>query len=103
MAEGAGMTIPANHPVGGKGDIGTASGVHAAAVVKTKRKGDDWLANRVYSGVPAELFGGEQVIEIGPMSGESNVVFWLEEHGIEASTDLVQTIINAAKQGDGLL
>ena len=103
IAEGTGMPIPANYPVLGRDAFRTATGVHAAAVIKAKRKGDDWLANRVYSGVPAELFGCEQVIEIGPMSGESNVVFWLEEHGIEARTDLVQTIINAAKQGDGLL
>jgi len=103
IAEGTGMPIPANYPVLGRDAFRTATGVHAAAVIKAKRKGDDWLANRVYSGVPAELFGCEQVIEIGPMSGESNVVFWLEEHGIEARPDLVQTIINAAKQGDGLL
>src|SRR5437660_235217 len=103
VAEGTGMAIPANYPVLGRDAFRTATGVHAAAVIKAKRKGDDWLANRVYSGVPAELFGCEQVIEIGPMSGESNVVYWLEEHGIEARPDLVQTIINAAKQGDGLL
>src|SRR5438105_9471846 len=103
IAEGTGMPIPANYPVLGRDAFRTATGGHGAAVIKAKRKGDDWLANRVYSGVPAELFGCEQVIEIGPMSGESNVVFWLEEHGIEARPDLVQTIINAAKQGDGLL
>jgi 2-isopropylmalate synthase len=77
--------------------------VHAAAVIKAMRKGDDWLANRVYSGVPAELFGREQVIEIGPMSGESNVVFWLEQRGIEPRPDLVKTVLEAAKQRNGLL
>jgi 2-isopropylmalate synthase len=77
--------------------------VHAAAVIKAKRKGDEWLANRVYSGVPAELFGCEQVIEIGPMSGESNVVFWLEQRGIEPRPDLVKTVLDAAKQRNGLL
>src|SRR6266702_3349923 len=66
----------------------------------------DWesvLAKRVYSGVPAELFGCEQVIEIGPMSGESNVVFWLEQRGIEPRPDLVKTVLDAAKQRNGLL
>jgi 2-isopropylmalate synthase len=77
--------------------------VHAAAVIKAKRKGDDWLANRVYSGVPADLFGCEQVIDIGPMSGESNVVFWLEQRGIEPQPELVRAIVDQAKRGSRLL
>src|SRR5712691_5506750 len=103
IAEGTGMAIPANYPVLGKDAFRTATGVHSAAVIKAKRKGDDWLANRVYSGVPAELFGCEQVIEIGPMSGESNVIFWLEQRGIDPKPDLVRTIIEGAKQGNRLL
>jgi isopropylmalate/homocitrate/citramalate synthase len=103
IADGTGMHIPPNYPVLGQDAFRTATGVHAAAVIKAKRKGDDWLANRVYSGVPADLFGCEQVIEIGPMSGESNVVFWLEQHGLEARKDLVKAIIEAAKRGAGLL
>jgi len=103
IAEGTGMPIPANYPVLGRDAFRTATGVHAAAVIKAKRKGDNWLANRVYSGVPAELFGCEQVIEIGPMSGESNVVFWLEERGIQSRPDLVKAIFDAAKRRDGLL
>jgi 2-isopropylmalate synthase len=71
--------------------------VHAAAVVKAIRKGDEWLANRVYSGVPAEFFGRRQIIEIGPMSGQSNVVFWLEEHGISADPELVHAIFARCK------
>jgi 2-isopropylmalate synthase len=103
IAEGTGMAIPANYPVLGRDAFRTATGVHAAAVIKAMRKGDDWLANRVYSGVPAELFGREQVIEIGPMSGESNVVFWLEQRGIEPRPELVKTVLDAAKQRHGLL
>jgi len=103
IAEGTGMAIPANYPVLGKDAFRTATGVHAAAVIKAKRKGDDWLANRVYSGVPAELFGCEQVIEIGPMSGESNVIFWLEQRGIATRPELVRAVIDAAKRSDGLL
>jgi 2-isopropylmalate synthase len=103
IADGTGMEIPANYPVLGKDAFRTATGVHAAAVIKAKRKGDDWLANRVYSGVPAELFGCEQVIEIGPMSGESNVVFWLEQRRIEARPELVKAIFENAKKGNGLL
>ena len=103
IAEGTGMPIPANYPVLGRDAFRTATGVHAAAVIKAKRKGDNWLANRVYSGVPAELFGCEQVIEIGPMSGESNVVYWLEQRGIDPRPDLVKAVLDTAKQADGLL
>ena len=103
IAEGTGMAIPANYPVLGRDAFRTATGVHAAAVIKAKRKGDDWLANRVYSGVPAELFGCEQVIEIGPMSGESNVIFWLEKHGLDPQPRLVKAIFEEAKQRKGLL
>jgi isopropylmalate/homocitrate/citramalate synthase len=103
IADGTGMAIPANYPVLGRDAFRTATGVHAAAVIKAKQKGDDWLANRVYSGVPAELFGCEQVIEIGPMSGESNVVFWLEQRGIDPAPELVRALIERAKQGNHLL
>ena len=103
IAEGTGMAIPANYPVLGEDAFRTATGVHAAAVIKAKRKGDDWLANRVYSGVPADLFGCEQVIEIGPMSGESNVVYWLEQRRITPRPELVKAIVDRAKQSKGLL
>src|SRR5205814_8829138 len=100
---GNGMEVHAKYQVLGQDAFRTANGVHAAAVIKAKRKGDEWLANRVYSGVPAELFGCEQVIEIGPMSGESNVVFWLEQRSIEARPDVVKAVLDAAKQSSGLL
>jgi 2-isopropylmalate synthase len=103
IAHATGMPIPANYPVLGSDAFRTATGVHAAAVIKAKRKGDEWLANRVYSGVPADLFGCEQVIEIGPMSGESNVVFWLEQRGIEVRPELVRAIFEEAKRHNRLL
>jgi len=103
IADGTGMAIPANYPVLGHDAFRTATGVHAAAVIKAKRKGDEWLANRVNSGVPAEMFGCEQIIEIGPMSGESNVVYWLEQRGIEPSPELVRAIVDRAKSGNRLL
>src|SRR2546428_6998461 len=103
IADGTGIAIPANYPVLGRDAFRTATGVHAAAVIKAKRKGDDWLANRVYSGVPAELFGCEQVIEIGPMSGESNVIFWLEQPGIATHPELVEALIYPANRTEGPL
>ena len=80
-----GWSVPANYPVFGRDAFRTATGVHAAAVIKSYKKGDQHLADIVYSGVPAGEFGLEQVIEIGPMSGKSNVIYWLEKRGFEVT------------------
>jgi 2-isopropylmalate synthase len=98
-----GVAIPPNYPVVGRDAFRTGTGVHAAAVIKAFRKGEDWLADRVYSGVPAGLVGRRQEIEIGPMSGESNVVHWLERHGIEATTERVRVVFARAKSVDRVL
>ncbi|HVF56755.1 MAG TPA: LeuA family protein [Pyrinomonadaceae bacterium] len=98
-----GWTIPHNYPVFGRDAFRTATGVHAAAVIKSFRKGDPALADLVYSGVPAALFGMKQVIEVGPMSGKSNVVYWLETRDIEATEDRVQRIFDHAKSANGVL
>jgi 2-isopropylmalate synthase len=90
--------IPPNYPVAGRDAFRTATGVHAAAIIKAYRKNDVLLANTVYSGVPSHLFGLDQVIEIGPMSGRSNVIYWLEKRGIAADAELVDLIFNAAKK-----
>jgi 2-isopropylmalate synthase len=89
--------IPRNYPVIGDDAFRTATGVHAAAIVKAKRKGNDWLADRIYSGVPASMVGKQQVIEVGHMSGESNVVAWLQAHGYQPVPSLVAEIFRAAK------
>lgn len=102
-SKATGVPIPQNYPVMGTDAFRTATGVHAAAVIKAYKKNDEWLANNVYSGVPAYYFGLRQRIEIGPMSGKSNVLFWLSERGIEATEDRVNRIFNAAKQSDKLL
>ena len=103
VARATGTTIPPNYPVVGRDAFRTATGVHAAAIVKAYRKHDAMLADSVYSGVPAHLFGMDQVIEIGPMSGRSNVSFWLEKHGLAASDAVVDRILAAAKQSDRVL
>jgi 2-isopropylmalate synthase len=95
--------IPPNYPVVGHDAFRTATGVHAAALIKAFRKNDLELANAVYSGVPAHLFGLDQVIEIGPMSGKSNVLFWLERHSIPANDSVVNRIFDAAKQSARVL
>jgi 2-isopropylmalate synthase len=98
-----GLPIPANYPVFGKDAFETATGVHAAAVIKAFKKGDHWLANRVYSGVPADLFGLEQVIAVGPMSGKSNVIWFLEKRGVAATDEVVQRVLDLAKKTPRLL
>lgn len=97
------VPLPHNYPIFGKDAFRTATGVHAAAIIKAKNKGADWLADRVYSGVPAGMVGLKQQIEIGFMSGVSNIVFWLKEHGIEPEKQLVDEIFTAAKQHSKIL
>jgi 2-isopropylmalate synthase len=96
-AAAVGWTIPINYPLVGRDAFRTATGVHAAAIIKAKKKGDEWLADRVYSGVPAGMFGREQEICIGYMSGASNVNYWLREHDIEPTQALVDAILAKAK------
>ncbi|HKP84804.1 MAG TPA: LeuA family protein [Blastocatellia bacterium] len=102
-SEATAIPIPITYPVVGRDAFRTATGVHAAAVIKAFRKGDEWLADAVYSGVPAKMFGREQLIEIGPMSGKSNVIFWLERRGIEPVEECVERIFNHAKQSERVL
>src|SRR5277367_2995330 len=103
VSRATGVPIPANYPVVGDDAFRTATGVHAAAIIKAYRKDDILLANTVYSGVPSHLFGLEQTIDIGPMSGKSNVLFWLERRGIPASDEVVDRIYQRAKKSDHTL
>ena len=98
--------VPLIHssPVVGRDAFRTGTGVHAAAIMKAEAKGDVWLADRIYSSVPASLVGREQVIEVGPMSGQSNVKHWLRRHGYnEDDQNLVQRIFAASKKTDHTL
>jgi isopropylmalate/homocitrate/citramalate synthase len=95
--------VPANSPVIGKDAFETSTGVHAAAVVKAMRTGDTWLANRIYSGVPADELGREQEITVGPMSGKANVVAWLTKRGHECDEETVDKILATAKASDHVL
>jgi len=102
-SEATGVPIPSNYAVFGTDAFETGTGVHAAAVIKAYKKGDAWLADRVYSGVPAGMFGLEQVIKVGPMSGKSNVAWVLEKHGLEATEASVQSVLELAKRTPRLL
>jgi 2-isopropylmalate synthase len=103
VSRATGVPIPANYPVFGEDAFRTATGVHAAAVIKAYKKNDIELANSVYSGVPSHVFGLEQVIDVGPMSGKSNILYWLEHRSIPPSDDLVERIYKRAKASDHTL
>ncbi len=91
------VALPHNYPVFGEDAFETGTGVHASAVIKAIKKGDQWLADRVYSGVPAQDFGLKQVIRIGHMSGRSNIIWWLQQNGYEVDDDMVTHMFEVAK------
>ena len=97
------VPVPANTPVIGRDAFRTATGVHAAAIIKAQKMGDRWLTDHVYSGVPASLIGRSQEIEIGPMSGSSNVIFYLSHRGIVPGHELIQAVLLAAKESNRIL
>jgi 2-isopropylmalate synthase len=97
VSRATGVPIPPNYPVVGRDAFRTATGVHAAAVIKAYRKQDYALVDAVYSGVPAGMVGRKQEVEVGPMSGRSNVIFWLEKRGLTASEAQIDRIFARAK------
>lgn len=103
VSEATGVPIHPSYPLSGRDAFRTATGVHAAAIIKATKTGDHDLADRVYSSVPARVFGRKQEIEIGHYSGRSNVIFWLREHGYEPSDELVDRVFNFAKSQDHTL
>jgi 2-isopropylmalate synthase len=103
IAEKCNAPVPFNYPIVGADSFRTSTGVHAAAVVKALSMDDSWLADRVYCGVPASMVGRSQGIEIGPMSGEHNVRFFLRERGVEEHPLYIEKILAAAKRSNRLL
>jgi isopropylmalate/homocitrate/citramalate synthase len=103
VSKATGVPVPVNTPVIGRDAFRTATGVHAAAIIKAQKKGDRALADCVYSGVPASLIGRSQEIEVGPMSGSSNVIFYLSLRGMPSHPDLIQAVLLAAKESNRIL
>jgi len=103
VARAVDVPIGMNTPIVGRDAFRTATGVHAAAVIKAKRRGDAWLADRVYSGVPAGWIGRSQEIEIGHMSGKSNVLFYLQARGLSDDPEVVEAVLLAAKKSQKVL
>ena len=102
-SEYTGVPIHPSYPLAGRDAFRTATGVHAAAVIKAENRGEKELADRVYSSVPARVFGRQQEIEIGHYSGKSNVVYWLRAHGYDPDEALVDKVFAAAKATDHTL
>ena len=103
VSHAVGVPIPANWPIVGRDAFRTATGVHAAAVIKAQKKGADWLADRIYSGVPASWVGRAQEIEIGHMSGGSNVLHYLRSRGLPTDQAVVDAVMALAKRSERLL
>jgi len=103
VSASCGVPVPANYPVIGRDAFRTATGVHAAAVIKAFKKNDAALVDAVYSGIPASMVGRAQEIEIGPMSGRSNVIYWLESRGLDAGEERVDRIFEKAKKSPTVL
>jgi isopropylmalate/homocitrate/citramalate synthase len=97
------VALDDRYPVFGRDAFRTGTGVHAAAIIKAKKKGSEWLADRVYSGVPAGMFGLQQIIEVGPMCGLSNVVYWLASNGYPTEESLAKEIFQLAKSNNRVL
>jgi 2-isopropylmalate synthase len=103
IADKCGAVIPFNYPVVGADAFRTTTGVHAAAIAKALTKNDEWLAEHVYCGVPSSMVGRAHEIEIGPMSGEHNVRFFLRKHKMEENPAYVTKILEVAKRSNHLL
>jgi 2-isopropylmalate synthase len=103
VSRATGVPLPVNMPIVGRDAFRTATGVHASAVIKAQKKGDAWLADRVYSGVPATWLGRSQEIEIGHMSGNSNVICYLASRGLPTSPEIVKAIMDSAKRSNRIL
>ena len=103
ISETCGAVIPFNYPIVGADSFRTATGVHAAAIAKALSRNDEWLAEHVYCGVPSSMVGREHSIEIGPMSGEHNVRFFLRKNKIEENPAYVTKILEVAKRSNRLL
>ena len=93
-----GVSVPYNYPVFGTDAFRTATGVHAAAIVKALAMDRKDLADRVYSSVSAGDFGCEQNIEIGFYSGKANIHCWLHQKGLEITPARVDAILAVAKK-----
>jgi 2-isopropylmalate synthase len=103
VSSATGVAMPINMPIVGRDAFRTATGVHASAVIKAQKKGNAWLADRVYSGVPAAWIGRTQEIEVGPMSGASNVVCYLSDRGLPSTPEIVKAVLDLAKRSSRVL
>ena len=103
VARWTGVSIPWNYPIFGSDAFRTGTGIHASAIMKAMKMGDPDLVDMVYSAIPASWFGKRQTIEVGPMSGDANVAYWLSEHGMEVTSERMAAIRKLAKESDSMI
>lgn len=98
------IPIPCNYPGFGQDAFRTATGVHAAALLKVLSHPDSQnLADSIYSSVPASMLGKEQEVYINHMSGKANVQYWFQRRGILPKPETVEAILRLAKSRNDLL
>lgn len=102
VAHAVGWTIPKNYPLLGDNAFRTATGVHAAAILKAETRGRE-LSDQVYSSVPAAWVGRTQEICIGHMSGAANVRAWLARHDHPQTPALIDHILQQARRREQVL
>lgn len=94
-----GVAIAHAHPVIGADAFRSGTGAHATALVKALRAGDRSMADDVASAVPAGLVGAEHRVDVSPVSGLSNVRWWLAQHGYDpGDLVLMRELLLAVKQ-----
>jgi len=101
-AQALNVPVPAHSPIVGADAFRTATGVHASAMVKAAEKGDA-IDERIYSSVRASLVGRRTVIDIGPMSGEANVRYYLSQRGLSFDRATIERVLAIAKQRNEVL
>ena len=103
ISQSTATPVPAGYPVFGRDAFRTATGVHAAAVVKAAKLGAPDIADLVYSAVPAALVGRRQEVEIGPLSGRWCCVAWLEAHNLPVEEPVIARMLAAATKANRVL
>ncbi|HYA15847.1 MAG TPA: citramalate synthase [Bryobacteraceae bacterium] len=76
VAELANLTVPNGQPFVGKSAFAHKGGVHVSAVLKD---------SSTYEHVAPELVGNRQRVLVSDLSGQSNVVYRLRQHGLADS------------------
>jgi 2-isopropylmalate synthase len=97
VSAATGVPIPPGYPAVGRDAFRSGSGVHAAAMLRAGREGQETIAERAYCGVPAALVGRRQDIDIGPLSAADNAAWWLRSRDLDPTPERTQALLQRAR------